>query len=111
MPPQKYIRALCHEHHVEMRFKQLRPGEQEEARQSPTYACPEGGCPVHYNALEGYFIIAPDASETERDMTPRVRCLRDNVPMYLSAVPRRDLRHWRCPQCDTDRTNAEELVS
>lgn len=111
MPGQKYIRPLCHEHHVEMGFKQTPPEDQKQPRQFLTYACPELGCPIHYNALKGYFIIAPDASQTERDITPRVRCLRDNAPMYLTAIPRRDLRHWRCPQCDAQRTNEEGLVT
>lgn len=110
MPAQKYIRALCHEHHVEMRFKRAPPEEIQEARQSQTYACPEIGCLIHYNALDGYFILALGRSQVEQIMIPRVRCLRDNSPMYLAAVPKRDLRHWQCPQCDAKRTNQETLA-
>jgi hypothetical protein len=107
MPMQKYIRVLCYEHHVEMRLRQVLPKAHLESRQFLTYVCPEPGCVVHYKSSEGYFIAASDGSQCERNMTPRVRCKRDQAPMYLAAVPQRDLRHWRCPQCDTVRTYDE----
>jgi hypothetical protein len=107
MPMQKYIRALCYEHHVEMRLRQVLPKAQPESTPFLTYACPEPGCAVHYNSSEGYFIAAPDGSQIERDMAPLVRCVRDKTLMYLAAIPQRDLRHWKCPQCDAVRTNDE----
>jgi len=111
MPMQKYIRALCHEHHVEMRHKQVLLKMQAEFKQFLTYVCPESGCAVHYNSSEGYFLTTPDGGQIEWDATRRVRCLRDGSPMYLAAVPKRDLRYWRCPQCDTSRTNNDDLLN
>ena len=107
MPMQKYIRALCYEHHVEMRLRQVLQKVQPESRQFLTFACPEPGCAVHYSSLEGYFIAAPDGSRIERSMTPLVTCVWDKTPMYLAAVPQGNLRHWRCTQCDTVRTSEE----
>jgi hypothetical protein len=107
MPMQKYIRVLCYEHHVEMRLRQVLPKAQPESTLFLTYTCPEPGCAVHYNSSEGYFVAASGGNQVERDMTPRVKCTRDAALMYLAAVPRRDVRHWRCPQCDEVRTNGE----
>jgi hypothetical protein len=105
MPMQKYIRVLCYEHHVEMRLRQVLPKSQPESGLFLTYACPEPSCAVHYNSSEGYSVAAPDGNQNEREITPRVRCVRDEAPMYLTAVPQRNVRHWRCPQCNTVCTN------
>ncbi|SRR3989442_715248 len=71
MPMQKYIRALCHEHHVEMRHKQVLLKMQGEFKQFLTYVCPESGCAVHYNSSEGYFLTTPDGGQIEWDATRR----------------------------------------
>jgi hypothetical protein len=102
MLTEKYFRVLCYEHHVEL--SQVLP-KQPESRQFLTYACPEPGCAVHYNSSEGYFMAAPEGSRIERAMTPRVMCMQDKALMYLTAVPQIDVRHRKCPQCDTIRTN------
>jgi hypothetical protein len=107
MPMQKYIRVLCYEHHVEMRLRQVLPKAQPQSALFLTYACPEPSCVVHYNSSEGYFVAALEGNQIEREITPGVRCMRDGALMYLAAVPGRDVRRWRCPQCDTVRTSDE----
>lgn len=102
---EKDIRALCYQHHVEMRIRQVPPNAQPESRQFPTYACPEEGCAIQYNSSEGYFIAVLEGSQIEQGMQPRVMCLQDKALMYLTAVPQIDVRHWKCPQCAAIRTN------
>lgn len=54
-------------------------------------SCPRGG--------RGRWVGV--CAQVEQEMTPRVRCLRDNAPMYLAAVPKRAghflLEHLRHP--------------
>ena len=75
--------------------------------QTLVYACPEPGCKVHYQDLRGYFIIRQKT--IERDLVPGVRCSKDGQLMYLAEVrpERKSFRLWKCPKCDTSRTNQE----
>ena len=73
----------CHEHHVEMRLTDIVPQT-----------------------------IAPKHGDLALEMTPRVTCPRDGQPMYLAELnpEKRSFRPWRCPQCDSSRTNEERPV-
>ncbi len=74
------------------------------------YVCPEPGCAVRYTPSKGYFVAAKDG-QVESGMFPRRRCPRDSQPMYLAEInpEKRAFRLWRCPQCDSTRTNEEDL--
>ncbi len=110
--PSKELRALCHEHHVEMRLNQSLSNSEGKARQTLAYACMEPDCLVHYNIYRGYFILSQNENTNELDMVPSVRCLHDGRPMYLAEIDRekRDFRLWKCPQCDGRCTNEEGLI-
>ena len=110
--PSTEFHALCHEHHIEMRLNQSLLKSKGEDTQTLSYACTEPDCLVHYNSSRGYFMLSQDGSTSELDMLPRVRCLHDGMPMYLSGVNpnNRGFRLWRCPQCDGSRTNEEDLI-
>ena len=106
----KYLRALCHEHHIEMTVKesgktQIAPG------QTATYTCPRPDCVVHYNPSKGYFLVA-GKGQIELDSTPRVKCSVDGRPMYLAETnpQKRSFRLWKCPQCGSTRTNEERVI-
>lgn len=98
----KQLRALCHEHHVEMRTTEAIQTE---------YACPKPDCAVRYSPSNGYFIAAKDG-EVEFAMIPRRRCPNDGQPMYLAEISpeKRAFRLWRCPKCDSSRTNEVNLI-
>jgi hypothetical protein len=110
--PSKELRALCHEHHVEMRLNQRILNSKGDVKHTIAYACTEPDCLVHYNIYRGYFMLSQDGNANEVDMVPRVRCLHDGTPMYLAEIDRekRDFRLWKCPQCDGRRTNEEGLI-
>jgi hypothetical protein len=110
--PGKELRALCHEHHGEMRLNQSLVNSADKAKQTLTYACTEPDCLVHYNIFRGYFLLPQDGNMNRIDRVPRVRCLHDGTPMYLAEtdLEKRDFRLWRCPQCDGRRTNEEGLI-
>ena len=110
--PSKELRALCHEHHVEMRLNQGLSNSEGYATQTLAYACTDPHCLVHYNISRGYFTLSQNGNTAEPDMVPRVRCLHDGMPMYLAEInqEKRDFRLWRCPQCDGRRTNEEDLI-
>jgi len=110
--PGKELRALCHEHHVEMRLNQSLVNNAGKAKQTLTYACTERDCLVHYNVFRGYFILPQDGNMNQMDRVPRVRCPHDGTPMYLAQIDleKRGFRLWRCPQCDGRRTNEECLI-
>jgi hypothetical protein len=95
------LRALCHEHHVRLKLTSLAVG----GASAPivVYACPEPGCLVHYNSLQGYFILSGNGHGTATDPVPQIRCVHDKMPMYLAEVlpEKRSFRLWRCPQCNT----------
>ena len=76
--------------------------------ETSAYACPEPGCQVHYQNLRGYFIVLQEAN-IERDLVPGVRCSKDGQLMYLAEVrpERKSFRLWKCPQCNTSRSNEE----
>jgi hypothetical protein len=80
--------------------------------QTLAYACPVPDCVVHYTVSNGYHIDGNDG-HVEGDMTPRVTCARDGRRMYLAETNRakRAFRLWRCPQCDSTRTNEGDLVN
>lgn len=50
-----------------------------------------------------------DADTTEPDIRPRVSCPNDGHLMYLAEVrpERKSFRLWKCPECNTIRTNEE----
>jgi hypothetical protein len=111
--PSKELRALCHEHHVEMRLNPSLLNSKDGTPQTLAYACTEPDCLVHYNISRGYFTLSQNENTNEPDMVPTVRCLRDGMPMYLAEInqEKRDFRLWRCPQCDGRRTNEEDLIT
>jgi hypothetical protein len=111
--PSKELRALCHEHHVEMRLNQNLLNSEGDTTQTLAYGCTKIDCLVRYNIHRGYFILSQSGNTNELDMVPRVRCPHDGTPMYLAEidVEKRDLRVWRCPKCDGRRTNEEDLIS
>jgi len=100
----KQLHALCYEHHVKMGMTWV-------VKQTE-YACPEPDCGVRYTPSNGYF-VAPGHGQVESYLTPRVTCPRDGQPMYLAEInqEKRAFRLWRCPQCESSRTNEEGLVS
>jgi hypothetical protein len=110
--PSKELRALCHEHHLEMRLNQSLLNSEDDAKQTLSYACTEPDCLVHYNIFRGYFILSQNGNTNEPDMVPRVRCPHDGTPMYLAEIglEKRGVRLWICPQCDGRRTNEEDLI-
>jgi hypothetical protein len=107
----KELRALCHEHHLEMRLNQGLLNSAN-GQQTLVYACTEPDCVVHYNISRGYFILRQNGNTNELDMLPEVRCPHDATPMYLAEIglEKRGFRLWRCPQCDGRLTNEEGLV-
>ena len=110
--PSKELRALCYEHHAEMRLNQSLLNSEGDPIQKLAYACTQPDCLVHYNIYRGYFMLSQNGNTNELDMVPRVRCSHDGTPMYLAQIDpdKRDFRLWRCPQCDGRRTNEEGLI-
>lgn len=110
--PSEELRALCYEHHAEMRLNQSLLKSEDDAKHTLAYACTEPDCLVHYSIYRGYFIPSQNADPNELDMVPGVRCGHDGTPMYLAEVDleKRGYRLWRCPQCDGRRTNEEGLI-
>jgi len=84
--PSKELRALCHEHHVEMRLNQSLSNSEGYATQTLAYACTDPHCLFHYNISRGYFALSQNGNTDEPDMVPRVRCLHDGMPMYLAEI-------------------------
>ncbi len=109
--PCKQFHVLCHEHHIEMRLTNVLITKGPPS-QTSAYACPIPDCTVHYTASNGYFIDGNNGS-VEGDLTPRVTCPREGQRMYLAETnpAKRAFRLWRCPQCDSTRTNEEGLVT
>jgi hypothetical protein len=110
--PSKELRALCHEHHVEMRLNQSFLNSEGDLKQALAYACTEHDCLVHYNIYRGYFILSQSGNTNELDMVPSVRCPHDGAPMYLAEIDpdKSAFRLWICPQCDGRHTNEEGLI-
>jgi hypothetical protein len=110
--PSTELRALCHEHHVEMKFNHSLMDSEDDCTQTLAYACTQSDCLVHYNIFRGYFILNQNGNTHQVDMVPKVQCPRDGAPMYLAEInqEKRDFRLWKCPQCDGRRTNEECLV-
>jgi hypothetical protein len=73
------------------------------------YACQKPGCFVCYDSAQGYFINKQDADTTEQEISPRVSCRNDGHLMYLAELrpERKSFRLWKCPECNTIRTNEE----
>jgi hypothetical protein len=109
--PSKELRALCHEHHVEMRLNQGFSQGEREVTQTLTYACTAPDCLVHYSISRGYF-LSQNGNGNEWDQMPKVKCFRDGAPMYLAEIDleKRAFRLWRCPQCGASLTNEEGLI-
>ncbi len=110
--PSKELRALCHEHHAEMRLNQSLLNSEGDPIQKLAYACTQPDCLVHYNIYRGYFMLSQNGNTNELDMVPNVRCPHDGTPMYLAEVDpdKKGFRLWICPQCDGRRTNEEGLI-
>ena len=110
--PSKELRALCHEHHGEMRPNPSLLNREDDAKHPLAYACTEPDCLVHYNIYRGYFLLNQDGNTNEPGVVPRVRCPHDGKPMYLAEIDleKRGFRLWKCPQCDGRRTNEEGLT-
>ncbi len=110
--PSKELRALCHEHHAEMRLNQSLLNSEGDPIQKLAYACTQPDCLVHYNIYRGYFMLSQNGNTNELDMVPNVRCPHDGTPMYLAEVDpdKNGFRLWICPQCDGRRTNEEGLI-
>jgi len=110
--PSKELRALCHEHHAEMKLNQSLLNSEDDAKHTLAYACTQPDCLVHYNIYRGYFILSQNGNTNELDMVPNVRCPHDGTPMYLAEVDpdKKGFRLWICPQCDGRRTNEEGLI-
>jgi hypothetical protein len=111
--PSKGLRALCHEHHVEMRLNQSLLDSEKDSTQTLAYACTESDCLVRYNIFRGYFMLSRNGSGNHMDTVPEVRCPRDGAPMYLAETnpEKKAFRLWRCPQCHSSRTNEQDLVN
>jgi hypothetical protein len=105
----KDLHILCYEHHIEMKLGRVLLKLRGKPAEALVYACPEPGCLVHYQNLRGYFIVIQEANTIERDMVPRVRCSNDGQLMYLAEVrpERKGFRLWKCPKCNTSRSNQE----
>jgi hypothetical protein len=96
------IKALCHEHHIQMKLNQIFVTTDGARTQVPAYACPEPDCVVHYSSSHGYFIPSQNGNGVETNsLMPRVRCEMDGMPMYLVEVlpERKSFRLWKCPKC------------
>src|SRR5947209_1271111 len=110
--PGQALRALCYEHHVEMRLEQSFSNGGENTRQTATYACPQPDCLVHYSISRGYFLPSQNGNRNDLEVIPAVQCLDDATPMYLAEIDldKRDYRLWICPQCGGKRTHEQGLV-
>jgi hypothetical protein len=108
----KELRALCHEHHVEMRLSHGPSNGERDAAHPAAYACTAPDCHIHYDVSRGYFMLSQNGSGNEWDEMPKVKCLLDGAPMHLAEIDleKRAFRLWRCPQCGASLTNEEGLV-
>jgi hypothetical protein len=108
----RQFHPLCYEHHIQMKVSEALTRTEGPPPHILTYTCPQPGCGAHYVAPNGYFVV-PKNGNAGSDMTPRVTCARDGQPMYLAEInpEKQDFRLWRCPQCDSTRTNEEGLVT
>jgi len=109
--PSQALRALCYEHHVEMRLQQSFSNGQNTG-QTATYACPQPDCVVHYSISRGYFLPRQAGNANDLEVIPTVRCLDDGAPMYLAEIDldKREYRLWICPQCGGKRTHEQGLI-
>ena len=103
------LRALCYEHHVEMKLTWFLFTTQTERGQVSAFHCSEPGCSVHYNSSRGYFRLSRDRGQMETDSVPHVKCAHDGAQMYLAEVQpeRTHVRIWQCPQCNANHTNGK----
>jgi hypothetical protein len=100
----KDLHVLCYQHHTEMLLRLA-----SDPAEGLLYACREPGCLVCYDSSNGYFLDAKEPKTIEEETTPRVSCPNDGQLMYLAEVmpEKRSFRLWRCPECNTSRTNEE----
>ena len=103
-----YAPFEIYEHHIEMKLTRVLLKLRSRPAETLVYACPEPGCLVHYQNVRGYFILLPETT-IERDMVPGVRCPKDGQLMYLAEVSpeRKGFRLWKCPRCNSSRSNQE----
>jgi hypothetical protein len=110
--PRKDLRAICYEHHLEMKPNGLLSNSDGDGARAMAYVCTEPDCCVRFDTAHGYFMASRNGNRDEVDMVPKVRCFLDGAPMYLAEIDpkQRALRLWTCPQCGARRTNEEDLV-
>ena len=110
--PNKELRALCYEHHVEMMPDQRILNSKVIGTHTFGYACTQPECLVRYSIANGYFILNQNGKGNELEAAPRVQCPRDGAPMYLAEtdLEKKEFRLWVCPQCDARHTNEEGLI-
>jgi hypothetical protein len=103
----KHLHVLCYQHHTGMLPRLL-----SEPAGKLLYVCKEPGCLTRYNNTDGYFIDTEGARAVEEESAPRISCLNDEHPMYLAEVrpEKRSFRLWKCPGCNSSRTNEDSLV-
>ena len=103
------LHALCYEHHSQMRLSRILLKIGEKSWQMAAYVCGVPGCFARYNPSRGYFTNTPEGTQMEGETVPRVSCLQDSQLMYLTEIrpQQRNYRLWRCPECNTSRTNEE----
>jgi len=106
------LRPLCHEHHLEMKLNRSLLNSENGGTQTTAYKCTKPDCVVHYNASSGYFLSSQKEDRDQTEALPKLRCLKDGVPMYLAEISqvRRSFRLWTCPKCGAGRTNEEGLM-
>jgi len=58
--PSNELQPLCHEHHIEMKLKQILVTTGTERTPVLAYGCPEPDCWVHYSTSPGIFHPHPE---------------------------------------------------
>jgi hypothetical protein len=106
------VRPLCYEHHREMRPHPGFSNSGGDATETIVYGCTQPDCLVRYDISRGYFRLSQNGNRDEIEIVPRVRCVLDRAPMYLSEIrpEKREFRLWTCPQCGAKHTNEDGLV-
>jgi hypothetical protein len=105
------LRPLCYEHHTRMTFGGI-AATSGELKRVLGYFCAEPGCSVGYDRRNGYFMMTQRREYPDQVIIPCVSCPRDGRLMYLAQIKAdmRSFRLWRCPLCETSRTNREALT-
>ncbi len=70
--PSKQLRALCYEHHVEMRPDQRTLNSKVIGTHTVGYACTQPECLVCYSIPNGYFLLNQNGNGNALESAPRV---------------------------------------